>query len=355
MLATRNKASNDIMSQKLEDIAQLAGVSRSTVSRVINNHPNVREHTRAKVLQVIEETGFRPNPAARTLVTQCTQVIGMVIPTTLNVVFEDPTYYPTLLQGVAEAANERDYGMLLWMGQSGEDEARFHQRILQNRLMDGLVIASAREGDPLVEHLIESKLPFTMVERPFKFHDQISYVSVDNVRAAQIAVEHLLGLGYRRIGTVTGAMDNADGQDRLTGYKNALQRAGVPIDDNLVVEGRFTYQTGYLGMKQLLKQAQDIEAVFTASDRTAMGVLQALNDVGLRVPDDIALVSFDDMLYSAEATPPLTTIRQPTTQQGADATSLLIDLIEGVVQGPRQILLPTQLVIRESCGAGKHN
>jgi LacI family transcriptional regulator len=333
----------------LEDIALKAGVSRSTVSRVINRNNHVSAKTRAKVLAVIEDVGFSPNPAARMLVTQRTRVIGVVIPHTLNVVFEDPAYYPALLQGIAEIANKHDYGMLLWMGQSSQDEARFHQRILQNRLMDGILVASFREGDPLLRHLLQAQLPFTMVERPLEMQDKITYVSIDNVQAVKTVIEHLLGLGYQRIATITGALDNMDAQERLQGYRITLQRAGIAIDKKLIAEGRFTYQTGYLGMKKLL--GYGVDAVFAASDRMALGALQAVKEANLRVPDDIAIVGFDDSVHAQQSTPQLTTVRQPIIQKGAKATELLLDLIDGMTQGPKQILLPTQLVIRESCGA----
>ena len=333
----------------LEDIARKAGVSRSTVSRVINNEPYVSAKTREKVLAVIKEVGFSPNPGARMLVTRRTQVIGIVIPHTLAVVFEDPYYFPTLLQGIAEAAQKRDYATLLWVGHSNEDEERFYHRVLQNRLMDGLVIASATSEVSIVERLLKNRTPFVMVERPAVYADQISYVTVDNVRAAQTAVEHLINQGRRRIGTITGDLENTDGQDRLTGYQNALRKAGLPVDPALIVAGHFSRRSGYLGMKMLLKQG--VDAVFAASDTTALGALQAMGEVGVRVPEDVAIVGFDDLPLALDASPQLTTIRQPIEQKGYQAAALLLDLLEGAVDGPQQILLPTQLVIRQSSGA----
>jgi DNA-binding LacI/PurR family transcriptional regulator len=332
----------------LEDIAKKAGVSRSTVSRVINNEPHVNVKTRERVLDVIAHEGFRPNPAARMLVTQRTRVIGIVIPGTLNIVFEDPYYFPTLLQGVAEITQQQDYGMLLWLGQAGEDEERFYNRIVQNRLMDGLIVASATVDDPLITRLVEMGTQFVMVERPARHHESISYVSVDNVKTAQIAVEHLINQGRRRIATITGALNNVDGLDRLEGYKLALDEAGIALDSNLVAEGRFTRRSGYLAVKKLLKYAPD--AIFAASDLMALGALDALKEANLRVPEDVAIVGFDDLPSGLHSSPPLTTMRHPIQQKGAMATSMLLDIIEGNITSPRQILLPTQLVIRKSCG-----
>lgn len=334
----------------LEDIARKAGVSRSTVSRVINNEPYVSAKTREKVLKVIQEVGFTPNPGARMLVTQRTQVIGIVIPRNLSVVFEDPYYFPTLLQGVAEAAQERDYATLLWLGSSNEDEARFYQRILKNRLMDGLVIASATTTADIFKHLLVQEIPFVTVERPSTHQDQINYVTIDNIGAARTAVEHLISLGRTRIGAIVGQQDNTDAQDRLIGYKDALRAFDFPYDPALAVEGYFSRRGGYLAMKALLKQG--VDAVFAASDTMAIGALQALQENNVRVPEDVALIGFDDLPLALLSTPRLTTIRQPIQSRGYQATSLLLDILAGTVQGPRQVVLSTQLVIRQSTVGG---
>lgn len=336
-------------SLNLEDIAAKAGVSRSTVSRVINNSPFVSAQTRQRVLEVIEAEGFAPNPAARALVTQRSQVIGVVIPQIPAVVFEDAYYFPTLLQGISRVTGQHDYSMLLWLGQSGEDEERFYRRIERNRLIDGVIIASAHSDDPLIEHFLRTNTPFVMVERAEHHRDQISFVSVDNISAAQQAVAHLIRLGRRRIGTITGKLAIPDGRDRLEGYRRALYEAGLPPDSTLIVEGDFTHRSGYEGMKRLLRQG--VDAVFAASDITARGALQALQEAGARVPDDVAIVGFDDLPTAVQVTPPLTTVRQPIEEKGARAAEILIGQIEGTVPGPQQILLPTELIIRQSCGA----
>ncbi|MEO8612023.1 MAG: LacI family DNA-binding transcriptional regulator [Chloroflexota bacterium] len=337
----------------LEDIAKKAGVSRSTVSRVINKEPYVSAKTRTRVMEVIEQESFRPNPAARMLVTQRTHIIGMVVPQISNVFFADNSYFPMLLQGASSAINEHDHSMLLWLQQDGENREQFSQRIARNRLMDGMVLCSIIESDPIVEMALETGMTFVTVERPIGFankvSDQFSYVTVDNVHAANMAVEHLIRLGRKRIAHITGHLTIADGQDRLQGYRQAILRAGMPLDENLIFPGFFTREYGYLGMKTLLKYKPD--AVFAGGDTTAQGALQAIHEAGLRVPDDIAIVGFDDLDIATQMTPKLTTIRQPVQQKGATAASLLIDKIEGRANGPQRVILPTELVIRQSCGA----
>ena len=181
---------------RLEDIARRAGVSRSTVSRVINNEPYVDSQTRKKVMQVIEQVGFVPNPGARMLVTQRTQVLGIVIiRPTPAIIFEDPHFFPEMLQGIVQVAQDRDYATLLWLGYTSEDQTTLSERVLKNRLMDGLVITSTA-NIPLISHLLETQIPFVMVERPTQFEEQISYVSVDNVQAARAAGAMSIGVRW---------------------------------------------------------------------------------------------------------------------------------------------------------------
>jgi LacI family transcriptional regulator len=333
----------------LEDIAKQAGVSRSTVSRVINNEGYVSKHTRARVMEIIERLNFSPNHAARTLVTQRSNVIGIVMPGTANVFFGDNSYFPMLLQGIAEATNKHNHSMLLWLGQLNEDPEHFSQRIIRNRICDGLIVASITNDDPLIGRLVDSIPNFVMVERPTNYQDRISYVTADNIKGGQMATEHLINLGHKRIAHITGHMNISDGQDRVIGYRRALERAGIAYNPDLVYEGRFTYEGGYNGMKALLPQKPD--AVFAASDTAAFGAMRAIQEVGLRIPQDIAIIGFDDLDGTANAVPPLTTIRQPVQQKGAAALTLLLDLISGKTQAPHQVILPVQLVIRESCGA----
>jgi LacI family transcriptional regulator len=333
----------------LEDIARKAGVSRSTVSRVINNDRYVSEETRKHVQTVIDRERFQPNHAARALVKRRTEIIGVLIPHSVNIFFTDNSYFPMLLQGIGEAAHERDHAMLLWLGQTGEDSEHLIRKISSSRMMDGLIIASLTSDHPLFEQLPDLKFPVVMVERPLGYENHISYVTIDNVRGAETAVRHLISLGRRRIAHITGQLTIADGQERLKGYKNALQKAGLPIDPNLIVEGRFTHEDGYIAMKQLLRHKPD--AVFAPGDTAAVGAMQAIREAGLRVPEDIAIIGFDDLDVATRISPQLTTIRQPVQQKGAYAARLLIDLIEQKFDAPQHVILPTELVIRQSCGA----
>lgn len=338
----------------LEEVAKKAGVSRATVSRVINDEQYVSEATRQKVLRVIEEEGYAPNAAARALAKQQTQVIGIVVPDTLQdiLVNDNPYYYPIVLQGITDTAHSADYATLLWMLHSTQDERRYYQHILKNRLTDGLLIVAAVISESfLITELVKKKVPFVIISQPLNNHESMSYVGIDNVAAAQEAVQHLARLGNKRIGTITGKLDNREGLDRLRGYEQGIKLSGLPYRANLIAEGYFSRQSGYIGMKELLKQG--VDAVFSASDVMAVGALEAVRESGLRVPEDIAIVGFDDLPLATQVKPALTTIHQPIAKKASIATSTLIGIIEGRMQPPVQVRLPTQLIIRDSCGAKK--
>ncbi len=332
----------------LEGIARKAGVSRSTVSRVINNSPNVSDRTRQRVLSVIEQENFHPNIAARALVKRRTDIIGVVIPTSANVFLSDNNYYPMILAGLGEAIRQLDYAMLMWLGEVTQDDQHLMHKLSNPHLTDGLIFVSLTNDHPLYTKLSRLRIPFVMIDRPFADLDYANYVSIDNVRAAEIATEHLIRLGRRRIAHITGMMTITDAHDRLAGYKNALRAAGLPIDYHLIVEGQFSYEAGYHSMKTLLPHKPD--ALFAASDTVAIGALQAAQEAGLRVPEDLSIIGFDDVDVAAQATPSLTTIRQPIREKGKVAAHLLTDLINERISTPQHIMLPTQLVVRQSCG-----
>ncbi len=333
----------------LESIARKAGVSRSTVSRVINDSPNVSEQTRQRVLAIIEEEDFHPNAAARALVKRRTDILGVVMPTSANVFFSDNNYYPLILAGLSDAIRQLDYAMLMWLGEVTHSDQHLMRRLSNPHLTDGLIFVSLPSDHPLYEKLSRLRQPFVMIDRPLTNVENTNYVSVDNVRAAEIATQHLIQLGRRRIAHIAGILAIADSCDRLVGYRNALRAAGLPIDERLIVESDFNYQTGYRAMQQLLPHKPD--AVFASNDTVAAGALQAIHEAGLRVPDDLSLVGFDDVDVALQTDPPLTTIRQPIRAKGETAARLLVDLINGKLSAPQHVILPTELIVRQSCGA----
>lgn len=329
----------------LEDIARKAQVSKSTVSRVVNGDPHVSAKTRQRVMAVIQQEQYTPNPAARALVTRRSNIIGVTIPQTVNVFFGDNSYFPMLLQGIAESANRHNHGMLLWLAESNEARSTFSQRVVRHREPDGLIITSILDGDPLFEYLIQRKRRFVMVETPPSYADQVSFVTVDNVGAAKDAVRHLVDVGRRRIAHITGDMLIQDAIDRLRGYREAMQEFGL-LDESLIIPAKFNAEVGYMAMKRLLSLRPD--AVFCAGDTIAAGAIRAIQDAGMRVPDDIAIVGFDDLDVAISMRPQITTIRHSVQQVGFTAAQLLIDILDERIEHPHQIVLPTELIVRGS-------
>lgn len=330
----------------LETIAKLSKVSRSTVSRVLNNHPNVSPPTRERVLGIIHKMNFQPNVAARGLAKGYTRVLGLVIPMGVAALFTDP-YFPSFIQGVSAACNVHDHSVMLWLAEP-EYERRTIRQIMHSGLLDGVIVASNLLDDPVVQALLEGDLPFILNGR-HPNDGRVNYVDIDNIASAREAVLHLLRLGRKRIGTIAGPHDMIAGADRQDGYIAALRDRGQLVDSELIVEGDFTEAGGYSAMQRLLARRPD--AVFAASDTMAVGALRALREASLRVPEDVAIVGFDDMSFAAHTDPPLTTVRQPIQRSGELATETLIDLIQHPHSAPYRIILPTQLVVRVSCGA----
>ncbi|MCB0212512.1 MAG: LacI family DNA-binding transcriptional regulator [Anaerolineae bacterium] len=331
----------------LQKVAELAGVSRSTVSRVVNHHPSVKPAVRQRVQKVIDETGYHPDPAARSLATQRSGIIGLVIPRVFQFLFTDP-YYPCLMQGIAQACNTHDYVLSLFLFHTEDEEQKLTPKLLRQQLIDGIILSALPTGDPFVPQLISNEVPTVMIGRPLEAQT-LSYVDVSNIKGAYEAVVHLLKLGRRRIATITGPLNTTVGLDRWQGYRDALRDHAIAIEDALSVEGDFSEISGYQAAQQLLDHHPD--AIFVASDMMAMGVLRALRDAGRKVPDDIAIIGFDDLPFAATADPPLTTVRQPILRQGITAVEMLIDLLENGLRPARQFTAPTELVIRQSCGA----
>lgn len=330
----------------LETIAHRCGVSRSTVSRVINNSPNVRPEVRERVLQVLQETNFQPNLAARSLAAGATHIIGLVIPINISHLFVDP-YMPLLIQGISAECNARDYSVMLWLADP-EYERRMVAQILHSGLIDGVIISSQLVGDPLIEALLDRHFPFVVVGRAATPHEVYS-VDVDNTAGACRAVEHMLQSGRTRPVTITGPSGSPAAADRLAGYREALRRSGFDPHPEWIAEADFTQEGGYEAMRRLVEHHPD--AVFAASDAMAQGALRAITEAGLRVPQDVALAGFDDMPFAAHMNPPLTTIHQPIEQMGRTAVNMLIDRLHNDERyQPERVLLPTELIVRESSG-----
>jgi DNA-binding LacI/PurR family transcriptional regulator len=329
----------------LEEVAHLAGVSRATVSRVVNGSPKVSPDVRVDVQAAIDRLGYVPNRAARSLVTRRSDSIAVVITEPTGRLFSDP-FFPRLLRGISSELAARDRQLILLMPDSSAEESRTGDYLTAGHV-DGVLLVSLHGDDPLPRRLNEAGIPIVLAGRPPK-GTRASYVDVDNRQGAQSAVAHLIGNQRGTVATITGPLDMPPGIDRLNGYRDALADAGLAADPALEAAGDFTQAGGAAAMNRLLAKRPDLDAVFAASDLMAAGALLALAAAGKRVPRDVAVVGFDDSPVATSTTPQLTSVRQPIEEMGHEMARLLIGAVEASDPVPRRVILATELVRRAS-------
>lgn len=333
-----------------KDVARRAGVSRTTVSFVLNKVPGTRisAETQRKVIEAAEDLGYSPHAAARSLATQRSHTVGLVLCQSADTLFQD-AFLPEVLRGVSQPMQERGYRILV---ESVEDISRpgaYIDLVLEHRI-DGLILSGPRSDDRELQRLRDEGFPVILLgQLP---GSGISSVDVDNVAGARDAVGHLLSLGHRRIAFISNAPPwYTSSAHRLQGYREALSAHQVSPDDALVRYGHYTDESGYEAMRSLLEIAKRPTAAFVASDLVAFGAIAAVRDRGLSVPTDLAIVGFDDVRMARYIDPHLTTVHLPAFELGHTAAQLLANWIDEGETPPAQVLLPTQLVVRQSCGA----
>jgi DNA-binding LacI/PurR family transcriptional regulator len=328
-------------SPTLEQVAALAGVSRATVSRVVNGSPKVLPDTVAAVNRAIVELGYVPNRAARALVTRRTDSVALVVPEPDSRVFSDP-FFAGILRGVSMTLAPTSSQLVLLI-EPADDQRLL--RYLRGGHVDGAIIVSHHGRDNVLQELAQLPLPIVFSARPLGVGVPVASVDVDNVAGARTAVDYLLSLGRRRIGTVAGPLDMTAGLDRLTGYKEVLAEAGLPA--NAIEYGDFTADGGEVAAVQLFDDHPELDGLFVASDLMATAALRVLSQRGRRVPEDVAVVGFDDSVLATTTTPKLTTIRQPVEQLGARMAELVLAKIGGADLTSPEIF-DTELIIRGS-------
>ena len=328
----------------IEHIASLAGVSRSTVSRVLNNHSGVKASVRERVLTVIREQNYTPHAAARTLASARSNSIGVLIPRSASFSLGDP-FIATMIRSLFEACAQQGYFAMLAM-LTADLETGFYDRILHGRHFDGVVMFSSDIDDPILPLLIKDGSPLVLIGR-HPYFTNVAWVDVENREGAHEAVAHLIQLGHRRIGLINGQLQMEAALARRDGYKQALLENGIAIDPELMVEGFYAQAAAFQAMQRLLDLPDPPTGVFAASDTMAIGALNAIKARGLRVPEHVALVGYDDLPFAAESNPPLTSVQQPVDEMSRRAVEVLIEQIRGEAS-PRSVPLSARLVVRES-------
>jgi len=326
----------------LKDVANLAGVSSVTVSNVLNNRPNVSKATRAKVQKAIQKTGYTANLAARGLAGGRTNTIGMLLPDLAT------QYLGEIVRGASDEVRSAGMEMLI---STASDIARERNQVafLQN-ITDGLLLVLPRMADDVLIVVDKAGIPVVVIDhRGSKI--MLPSVDVDNYRGARAATEYLIALGHQWIGFVSGPKGYEATSARLKGYKEALSNAGLAFDTGLLAEGDFFQPSGFAAGRRLLSLPKPPTAIFVSNDLMAFGVIEAIKEHGLRVPNDVSVVGFDDIPMASQVYPPLTTVRQPLYQMGVAAARIMMAMLHGVEPPSSRITLPTELVERATATA----
>ncbi|MEW2558840.1 LacI family DNA-binding transcriptional regulator [Streptomyces griseorubiginosus] len=329
----------------LEEVAAHAGVGRGTVSRVINNAAGVKESTRQAVQRAVEELGYVPNLAARSLAGQRADAVALVLTEPDWRQFAEP-FFSEIVRSLGDALADTGMQLMLTLIRSATERQRFLEYARGGRV-DGVLLMSVHADDRLPDMLADARLPTVLLGRR-SGDEYVSYVDADNVGGARDAVSHLLKQGRTAIATITGPLDMYVAQCRLRGYQDALAQAGLMNSRSWVAESDFSEESGRRAMAELLERHPEVDAVLAASDTTAAGALHALRAAGRRVPEDVAVIGFDDFPLAERTEPRLTTVRQPLEEMGRAMVRLLMEEMEDQSEAWRHVILRTKLVVRES-------
>lgn len=328
----------------IKDVAALAGVSVSTVSNVLNGTKAVSEGLKDKVVRAAKQLDYRPSSAARSLRGKGSGSIGLIVP--------DITipFFSELVRGLEGAASRQDYSVVICSTGNSVKKEDYFLRMLRDRSVDGVVMSGVRgdfdEHTYIAERVLDG-LPVAMVDRPIRGL-KVDSVTIDNRLAAQTAAQHVLALGHKRVGFITGELSVAINQDRLAGYRDALESIGIPFNRFMVREGSFAVDKGYEHGLSLLAMATPPTVIMAANDIVAIGVSRAAKEMGLSIPHDLSVVGFDDLPISQFLDPPLTTVAQPVSEMGRVAFELVLRRISEPKSDVRNVVLDAELRVRES-------
>jgi LacI family transcriptional regulator len=327
----------------IKDVAQASGVSYSTVSRVLTGYEFVKERTRQRVMDAAENLGYAANPHARSLVGGNSRIIGLLVPNL------DNGYVGTIMQGIDIALAQANYDLVLYTSHRHPDKESYYVRAITNGLTDGLLLVAPLVPASYIEALREQDFPYVLIDQA-DATESSSVVEATNWQGAYDATEYLIQLGHRRIAFIKGSPVVRSAADRLDGYKAALTDKGISILEELLIEGDFQQQTAYESAQRLLQSQQTLPtAIFASNDLSAFGAIDAVRECGLRIPDDISIIGFDDIPQASFVYPKLTTVRQPLEEMGQVAVKILLERIRNPSNMPQQVALATQLIIRDSC------
>jgi LacI family transcriptional regulator len=325
------------------DVAREAGVSYSTVSRVVNNYPHIKPETREKVLNAMMRLGYVVNQQARSLRGGRSQVVGLLVPEVGN------NYVGAIIRGIDLELAAQQYDLMLYTTHRQKTRESTYVATITRGLADGLLLLLPANAEAYMATLQQQQFPHVLIDHQHVDHPATSTIQATNWQGAYDATRHLIVLGHRRIGYIVGLREVQTSLDRLDGFRAALADHGLPEDPALIHDGDFFRPHGYAAAQQFLALDDPPTAIFAANDASAFGVMEAMQEAGLRVPDDMSVVGFDDVAEAAQVHPALTTVRQPLEAMGRRAAQLLLERLDDADLPGERVELPTELIIRESC------
>ncbi|WP_121609630.1 LacI family DNA-binding transcriptional regulator [Mesobacillus foraminis] len=340
------------MAVTIKDVAKIANVAPSTVSRVIANSPRISEKTKEKVREVMHQLGYHPNFIARSLASQSTQAIGLIMPSSTDIVFQNP-FFPIVLGGLSEGAQAKQYVLHMTTGKTDHEIYEGVVSMIQGGRVDGMILLSSKVEDKVLSYLHEQDFPFVVIGKPFKDTESITHVDNDNFKAAKEVTNYLISLGHEKIGFIGGDLNLVVTVDRLLGYEKALIEAGIPLINEYIIHNQFLREGGREAVQILLSSGVMPTALVVADDLMALGVLNALDEVGISVPEDLSIVSFNNVLIAEMAKPPLTSVDINIFNLGFEAAKSLIQKIENPNEPAKRIIIPYDIVERLSCSEPK--
>lgn len=334
------------MSVTIVDIAKRAGVSPSTVSRVISGNPRISEATARRVKAIMDELGYHPNAMAKSLVQGVTHTIGLLLPRSAEELFQNQ-FFAEVIRGIVTRATRSEYDLMLATGTSESEELDAVNRLMRGRRVDGLILLNARSSDPVVALLASQRFPFVLIGRSDEAPDILT-VDNDNVQAAYDVTRHLILQGHQRVGFVSGPPNLVVSKDRLAGYRKAMEESGIPTRQEWIVEGDFLQESGYRAMSLIMQLPERPTALVVMDDMMALGVLGGVTELGFKVPDDLALFGFNNIPLSALTTPPISSVDIGVYQLGYMASTRLLQAIKGEPIPAARTLIPHRLIARDS-------
>ncbi|WP_217586521.1 LacI family DNA-binding transcriptional regulator [Lentibacillus saliphilus] len=331
----------------IKDVAKASGVSPSTVSRVIADNPRISEETKKSVRKAMKALGYHPNISARNLVAKSTKAIAAIMPSSANTALQNP-FFPEVLRGIGSVIHDAQYSMLLSTGQTDEEILEEVKRLVYGRYVDGVILLYSRLDDAVTHFLVEHDFPFVIVGKPFEYESEATYVNNDNVKAGREITSYLIEQGHEHIAFVGGSTDLIVTQDREAGYEQALKAAGIDHDDTYKIHTEFLKSGGRGAVEYIMSLEKRPTGLVVSDDLISLGILNRLEEAGIRVPDDISVVSFNNVYLSEITRPALTTVDIHIYELGIQSAKALLEKANNENEPAKRIIIPHTIVHRDS-------